>query len=149
MEKEEQKKNKAKYTPIPNHTIPLQQAIIASPTALKKLVKGEYVLPWYWTPDGIESARLTFINSDTQTFTFVKDILGATSLTPTVSEKESNTVIPDSKLPFNDLPITIPHCARGGSLDSLMAWAQTRQEPKAKVWQCYLRQWLKWVLNDC
>ena len=27
-----------------------------------------------------------------------------------------------------------------------MAQAQTRQEPKAKVWQCYQRQWLKQVL---
>ena len=108
MEKEEQKKNKAKYTPIPNCPIPLQQPIIASPTALKKLAKGKYISLWYWTPSGIESARSLFINLDAQTFTFIKDDHGMTSLTPTVSEKESSAVIPDSKLPFNDFLIAIP-----------------------------------------
>ena len=63
VEKEERKKNKAKYTPILNRPIPLQQPVIASPTALKKLAKGKYV-SLYWTPPGIESARSLFINLD-------------------------------------------------------------------------------------
>ena len=64
---------------------------------------------WYWTPPGIESMRSSFINLGAQTFTFVKDDHGATSLTSTISEKESSVVIPDSKLPFDDFLITIPH----------------------------------------
>lgn len=107
-EKEERKKNKAKYTPIPNRPIPSQQPVIASATALKKLAKGEYVPLWYWTPAGIESAKASFINSDAQTFTFVKDDHGSTTLTPTVSEKESSSVVPNSKLPFDDVLIAIP-----------------------------------------
>ena len=42
-EQEEQKKNKAKYIPILNCPIPLQQPVITSPTTLKKLMKGEYI----------------------------------------------------------------------------------------------------------
>lgn len=106
--KEERKKNKAKYAPIPNRPIPSQQPVIASVSALKKLAKGEYVPLWYWTPAGIEAARSSFINSDTQTFTFVKDDHGSTTLAPTVSERESNSVIPDSNLPFDDFLIAIP-----------------------------------------
>lgn len=105
MEKEQnQIHTHPKLTPIP-----LQQPVIASPTAPKKLAKGEYVSLWYWTPARIESACSLFINSDAQTFTFVKDDQGSTSLIPTVSKKEPNAVTPNSKLPFNNFLIAIPH----------------------------------------
>ena len=51
----------------------------------------------------------SFINSDTQTFTFIKDDNGSTTLTPTVFKRESNSVIPDSNLPFDNFLIAIPH----------------------------------------
>lgn len=108
-EKEEQKKNKVKYTLIPNRPIPSQQPVIASISALKKLAKGKYVPLWYWSLAGIEAARSSFINSDTQMFTFIKDNNGSTTLTPTISERESNSVVPDSNLLFDDFLIAIPH----------------------------------------
>ena len=73
------------------------------------LVKGEYIPLWYWTLAGIETARSSFINSDTQTFTFIKDDNGSTTLAPTVSKRESNSVVPNSNLPFDDFLIAIPH----------------------------------------
>lgn len=107
-DKEDRKKNKAKYTPIPNRPIPSQQPAIASTTALKKLAKGEYIPLWYWTPARIESARASFISSDTQSFTLINDDHGNLTLTPTISEKESSSVVPDSRLPFDDFLIAIP-----------------------------------------
>ena len=108
IEKEERKKNKSKYTPISKWPIPSQQPVITSPIMLRKLEKGDYIAPWYWTKPGINAATTLFINSDSQIYNFTSDKNGNTTLIPAISEKEANSVIPDSKLPFDDFLVAIP-----------------------------------------
>ena len=107
-EKEEKKKHKSKYAPIPNRGIPTQQPVIASPAALEKLLRGDYCPLWYWTKNGIDEANKSFISSDTEAYNFVRDENGNTTLTPAIPTRESNAVIPDSKLPFDDFLVAIP-----------------------------------------
>lgn len=108
FEKEERKKNKSKYGPIIRCPIPSQQPVIASPVALRKLTKGDYVGLWYWTTARIDSASTSFFNTDSQNYNFVSDADGNTTLTPATSEKESNSFLPDGKIPFDDFLVAIP-----------------------------------------
>ncbi|KIK76987.1 hypothetical protein PAXRUDRAFT_17802 [Paxillus rubicundulus Ve08.2h10] len=50
---EEWKKDKNKYLPIPNTTIPMETIIIPSAYAMNKLCKGEYCKLYYFTNQGL------------------------------------------------------------------------------------------------
>ncbi|KAG1900885.1 uncharacterized protein F5891DRAFT_951235 [Suillus fuscotomentosus] len=56
--KEDRKKNKHKYTAVPNLDVPLKATILPSSYALCKLDKGEYIELWYFTNDGLDDAKL-------------------------------------------------------------------------------------------
>ena len=49
LRKEEMKKNKSKYIPIPDRDVPSIARVIASNYAIRKMEKGLYVELWYYT----------------------------------------------------------------------------------------------------
>ena len=55
--KEEQKKHKNKYTPIPNRSLPDTALILPPQHALNKLRKGDYVPLYLFTNQGIREAE--------------------------------------------------------------------------------------------
>ncbi|KAF8800745.1 hypothetical protein BYT27DRAFT_7045448, partial [Phlegmacium glaucopus] len=62
LRNEEIKKNKMKYTPIPDRDVPTVAPVIASNYAFRKMEKGLYVELWYYTNAGLDEA---FRNTNT------------------------------------------------------------------------------------
>ncbi|KAF8801475.1 hypothetical protein BYT27DRAFT_7036627, partial [Phlegmacium glaucopus] len=56
LRKEEMKKNKMKYIPIPDRDVPTIAPVIASNYATRKMEKGLYVELWYYTNSGLDEA---------------------------------------------------------------------------------------------
>jgi hypothetical protein len=54
--KEELKKYKTKFAPIPARGVPTQPPVIASLYATRRMQKGEFVQLWYYTNRGVENA---------------------------------------------------------------------------------------------
>jgi hypothetical protein len=54
--KEDMKKNKYKYAPIPARGVPRQAPVIAAHYATRRLEKGEFVPLWYYTNRGLQHA---------------------------------------------------------------------------------------------
>ena len=62
IRKEEIKKNKSKYIPIPDRDVPSVARVVASNYASSRMDKGLYVELWYYTNTGLDEA---FRNSNT------------------------------------------------------------------------------------
>ncbi|KAF8814266.1 hypothetical protein BYT27DRAFT_7045829, partial [Phlegmacium glaucopus] len=56
LRKEEMKRNKSKYIPIPDRDVPTIVPVIASNYAFRKMEKGLYVELWYYTNAGLDEA---------------------------------------------------------------------------------------------
>ena len=54
--KEEMKKNKSKYLPIPDCDVPTIAPVVAYNYAIRKMEKGLYVELWYYTNAGLDEA---------------------------------------------------------------------------------------------
>lgn len=80
LQKDERKRNKDKYTHIPiDRGIPMQAQDIPSTYALRKLEKSHYVELWYFTNEGLDSARRTNAAADANTMVVVKNDNNSTS----------------------------------------------------------------------
>ena len=62
IRRDEVKKNKSKYIPIPDRDVPNIARVVASNYASRKMQKGLYVELWYYTNAGIDEA---FCNANT------------------------------------------------------------------------------------
>ena len=57
-QKEERKKNSAKFTPIPKRGIPLHTPMIPAPSTIWKMELGQYVPLWYYTNAGLTNQTM-------------------------------------------------------------------------------------------
>jgi hypothetical protein len=113
-EKEEQKKderrrNKAKYLPVPQRGIPTQSPVIPSAVATHKLDRGDYVPLWYFTNKGIEDASRSFSLVDDDVMVIMKKADGTTSLIPASSANEEKGLIKDQDLSWEEFTIASAH----------------------------------------
>ncbi|KAG0693026.1 hypothetical protein DFH29DRAFT_1007750 [Suillus ampliporus] len=106
--KEDKKKNKFKYTPIPNLDVPMKPTILPSPYAVCKLDKGDYVELWYFTNVGLDDAKLkSSINEDTMIMATLAG--GNTAWVSATSMRNTSTVVDDQNLSFEDFCQACPH----------------------------------------
>ncbi|KZP10954.1 hypothetical protein FIBSPDRAFT_656562, partial [Athelia psychrophila] len=100
--KDERKRNKEKYTPIPlDRAIPQQPRTILSAYATRKLDKGQYLQLWYVTNDGIETARHSVISAEASSMVVVSNDDGTTAWQ--AAAQPARGVIADEDLPWEVL----------------------------------------------
>ena len=131
IEKEERKKNKAKYLPILDRPPPEGPATDTSPAVMRKLQKGEYVHLWHFTNKGLDSVQRDPGTSEFDAVSMVRDENGSLSLVPSVSTNASCAVIDNARLLWDDFLVAIPRLVMAMEDAS---WPAERVEMFAKFW---------------
>ncbi|KAG1731527.1 uncharacterized protein EDB91DRAFT_1028040, partial [Suillus paluster] len=99
--KEDRKKNKYKYTTVPDLDVPLKTVIIPSAYTTCKLDKGDYVKLWYFTNDGLDDAKLkSSVDKDAMVMATLDR--GDTAWVSVASARNTGVVINDQNLTFKD-----------------------------------------------
>ncbi|KZP14708.1 hypothetical protein FIBSPDRAFT_751416 [Athelia psychrophila] len=107
LAKEERKRNRDKYIPIPlDRAVPMQPHNVLSTYATRKLDKGHYLELWFVTNDGLESAHHGNLCHDQDTMTVTQKEDGSVSWEPTAQAPRG--VIDDEDLPWEDFCTVCP-----------------------------------------
>lgn len=107
LAKEERKRNRDKYTPIPlDRAVPMQPHDVLSTYAIRKLKKGHYLELWFVTNDGLESACRGNLRHDQDTMTVTQKEDGSVSWEPTAQAPRG--VVDDEDLPWEDFCTACP-----------------------------------------
>ncbi|KAF8797779.1 hypothetical protein BYT27DRAFT_7046836, partial [Phlegmacium glaucopus] len=102
LRKEEMRKNKTKYMPIPDRDVPTTALIIASNYAIRKMEKGLYVELWYYTNAGLDDAAWSSTMTDDEAMVFLRQPDGTTSWVPAASARDANGVHDDKDISWED-----------------------------------------------
>lgn len=103
LKKEEMKKNKAKYVPIPDRDVPSVPRVIASNYAVKKMEKGLYVELWYYTNAGLDEAFRNSNTMDDEAMMMIRLPNGSTSWAPAASStRNAASVTEDRNILWED-----------------------------------------------
>ena len=78
--KDERKKNKSKFVPIPARGVPTTPLIIVSALATRRMDKGDYVPLWYFTNSGLDDTAKAFSILKEDALSLIKRDDGSTSL---------------------------------------------------------------------
>lgn len=118
--KEERKRNKDKYIPIPlDRGIPIQPHNVLSAYAIRKLEKAEYVPLWYVTNEGLDSARRSNVAADSHSMVMTTNEDGTTAWQS--AAQPARGVIDDEDLPWEVVctacPLLVTAAASAGWTD--------------------------------
>ena len=104
VEKEERKKNNAKFAPIPKRGVPSHTPIILAPSAIRKMDMGQYVPLWYYTNTGLAN-QMTFDTVDEDALTIMTGPDGITTAVQATSSRESKGLVEDHNLIFKQFQL--------------------------------------------
>jgi hypothetical protein len=102
LRKEEVKRNKAKYAPIPDRDVPTVARVVASNYAIRKMEKGLYVELWYYTNAGLDEAFRSSNTVDDEAMMMIRSSNGSTSWVPAASTRTSSSVTDDRNILWED-----------------------------------------------
>jgi hypothetical protein len=108
LRKEELKKNKSKYIPIPDRPMPAVVPVFASNYAIKKMEKGHYVELWYYTNDGLDDAIKYSSTVDEEAMVMSRNSDGSTSWVHAAAARESHKAIDDKDIRWEDFCQAVP-----------------------------------------
>jgi hypothetical protein len=108
LRKEEMKKNKTKYIPIPDRPMPTTTPVIPSTYATRKMHKGEYVELWYYTNDGLDEALRNPASVDDDAMVIARKPDGSTSWVPAASTHNANKALDDKDIKWEDFCQAVP-----------------------------------------
>ncbi|KAF8952821.1 hypothetical protein BDZ97DRAFT_1680586 [Flammula alnicola] len=109
-QKEDEKKNKAKFLPIPDTdvTAPDSAPIIVSPAVRKKLRAGDWVALWHFTSDGLDEVTCDPGAADYDAVNLVRLDGNSIGWASAHELKKSRAVIDDADLPWDDFVQAAP-----------------------------------------
>ncbi|EPS98849.1 hypothetical protein FOMPIDRAFT_1079119, partial [Fomitopsis schrenkii] len=110
--KDELKRNRDKYVPIPDRPPPSGPLVLAAPYATRRLEKGQYVELYYFTNHGLLAAAASITQVDDDALTLRADGDGTTSWVPAATVRSSKSVIPDSELSWKQFSEAVPRFIR-------------------------------------
>ncbi|KAG0700562.1 hypothetical protein DFH29DRAFT_876479 [Suillus ampliporus] len=129
--KEDRKKNKYKYTAVPNLDVPLKPTILPSSYALRKLDKGDYVELWYFTNDSLDDVKLkSSIDEDAMIMAMLAG--GDTAWVSAASTRNARAVIDDQNLNFEEF---CQACPRIIQAMQEAAWPADHIQMMAMFWR--------------
>ncbi|KAF8810311.1 hypothetical protein BYT27DRAFT_7045932, partial [Phlegmacium glaucopus] len=102
LRKEEMKKNKNKYAPIPDRDVPTVAPVIASNYAIRKMDKGLYVELWYYTNAGLDDALRSSNTIDDEAMVMLRRPDGSSSWVPSASARDATRVLDDKDISWED-----------------------------------------------
>ena len=102
LRKDEMKKNKSKYLPIPDRDVPTIAPVFASSYMVRRMDKGLYVELWYYTNAGLEEASHNSITIDDETMSMVQLPNGSTSWVPAAAARTTTAVLEDKNILWED-----------------------------------------------
>ena len=108
LRKDELKRNKTKYIPIPNRPMPTIIPVFASNYATKKMDKGHYLELWYYTNEGLDDAMRTNNTMDEDAMIISRNHNGSTSWVSAAASQNSSKVINDKDVPWEDFCQAVP-----------------------------------------
>lgn len=108
IRKDELKKNKSKYIPIPDRDVPTIAQVIASNYAIRKMEKGLYVELWYYTNAGLDDALRSSNTNDDEAMVMLRQPDGSTSWIPAASTKNATGVRDDKDILWEDFCQAVP-----------------------------------------
>jgi hypothetical protein len=106
--KEEMKRHRTKFIPIPARGVPCEAPVIASLYATRRMDKGDFVPLWYYTNKGLEDALVAYATADDESLTLLRQDDGSTSLGTAASSKDSKNAVDDSDISWEDFCIAGP-----------------------------------------
>ena len=131
LRREEVKRNKAKYLPIPHRDVPSIARVVASNYAVRKMEKGLYVELWYYTNAGLDEAFRNANTIDDESMVMVRLSDGSTSWVPAASARNSSGVIEDKNILWEDFCQAAPRMIVAMEEAD---WPQERVAMLAKFW---------------
>ncbi|KIK80944.1 hypothetical protein PAXRUDRAFT_157292 [Paxillus rubicundulus Ve08.2h10] len=99
---EEQKKNKIKFIPVPDISVPTESIVIPSSYTLTKLHKAEYCELYYFTNRGLADAETTTPSFDDKALVLTKSDNGIHSFVSLSSVKAKSSLIKDEDLTWEE-----------------------------------------------
>ncbi|KAF8802318.1 hypothetical protein BYT27DRAFT_7215415 [Phlegmacium glaucopus] len=131
LRKEEIKRNKSKYIPIPDRDVPTIAPVVASNYAIRKMEKGLYVELWYYTNAGLDEASRSSNTADDEAMVMLRLPDGVTSWVPAASARTASGVVDDKDLPWEDFCQAAPRMIVAMEEAD---WPQDRVTMLAKFW---------------
>ncbi|KAH9924513.1 uncharacterized protein B0H18DRAFT_877772 [Fomitopsis serialis] len=129
--KDEMKKNKEKYSFVPNIPTPAGRLVMAAPYAVRRLEKGLYIELYYYTNQGLRAAAADVSQVNDEGLVLKENSDGTTTLVQGATLRQGKSVIPDCELTWAQLreAVTrlIPAMQRA-------RWAPARVEMLALFW---------------
>ncbi|KAF8953669.1 hypothetical protein BDZ97DRAFT_1767233 [Flammula alnicola] len=108
LEKEDQRKNAAKYLPHSDKPVPRTLPIIPSVAVIAKLRKGDYVPLYHFTRAGLKAVDRSAASEDSSSGHLTTDTEGSLVWTPILASKTARSVVPDSDLTFEEFSTATP-----------------------------------------
>ncbi|KIK91074.1 hypothetical protein PAXRUDRAFT_13981 [Paxillus rubicundulus Ve08.2h10] len=99
---EERKKNKIKFIPVPDISVPTESIVIPSSYALTKLCKVEYCELYYFTNHGLADAKTTTPSFDDEALALTKSDNGIHSFVSLSSVKAKSSLVKDEDLTWEE-----------------------------------------------
>ncbi|KAH9946845.1 hypothetical protein B0H21DRAFT_822355 [Amylocystis lapponica] len=106
--KDEARKHRDKYRPIPMRPTPRADLVLAAPYALKQLEKALYLELYYYTNTGLNTANLAVSGLDDNIMTMQRGDNGIASWVPAVMAKAAKSVIDDQDLTWEQVMEAVP-----------------------------------------
>jgi len=99
--REERKKNKAKFVPIPNRPVTSELLVLPSLVAVRKLKNHQFCELWYFTNAGLDEAeRSVAFAIDDNSLSIVPAADGSHSFVPSAFARDKSDVVHDESLTF-------------------------------------------------
>ena len=131
LRKDEVKKNKSKYLPIPDRDVPTVAPVVAANYAIRKMEKGLYVELWYYTNAGLDEAFRNSNTIDDEAMTMLRLPNGSTSWVPAAATKTALAVTDDKNILWEDFCQAAPRMILAMEEAD---WPQDRVQMIAKFW---------------
>ncbi|KAI0919217.1 hypothetical protein AcW1_009328 [Taiwanofungus camphoratus] len=106
--KEELKKNKGKYIPIPDRDAPIITPVLPATYAVRKMEKGLYVEMYYYTNKGLDEAINVTGTIDDEAMVLQQNANGTTAWVPAAATRDAHGVIDDKDLVWEDFCQAVP-----------------------------------------
>jgi hypothetical protein len=131
LRKEDLKKNKSKYIPIPDRDVPTVAPVFASNFAVRKMEKGLYVELWYYTNAGLDEALRNSNTADDEAMTMLRLPNGSTAWVPAAAARTATAVTDDKNILWEDFCQAAPRMIVAMEEAD---WPQERVSMLAKFW---------------
>ncbi|KAH9916494.1 hypothetical protein B0H21DRAFT_851814 [Amylocystis lapponica] len=130
-QKDEARKHRDKYRPIPMRPTPRADLVLAAPYALKRLEKALYLELYYYTNVGLDAANLAVSSLDDDVMTMQRGEDGIASWVPAVAAKAAKSVVDDQDLTWEQIMEAVPRFIT--AMESAR-WDPPRVEMLARFW---------------